>query len=166
MLFVLNDNKQPEEGKNILQNMINQTFSPDYQFRVYGKVKGDVVNDMLIRFDMWGKVVLLHHVGKIKKDFILKGLYNDNMVQVEEDVDAVDMKEIVKEVEKGNALFVINGKEIPELRSFEEAKEYMEKNNFHFNHESWVVGGAVKEKYPNTDKKVVIEFSRQEKEQK
>ena len=42
----------------------------------------------------------------------------------------------------------------------------MEKNNFHFNNESWVVGGAVKEKYPNTDKKVVIEFSRQEKEQK
>ena len=166
MLFVLNDNKEPEEGKNILQNMINQTFSPDYQFRVYGKVKGDVVNDMLIRFDMWGKVVLLHHVGKIKKDFILKGLYNDNMVQVEEDVDAVDMKDVVKDAKDGNVLFVIDGKEVPELRSFEEAKEYMEKNNFHFNHESWVVGGAVKEKYPNTDKKVVIEFSRQEKEQK
>ena len=166
MLFVLNDNKEPEEGKNILQNMINQTFSPDYQFRVYGKVKGDVVNDMLIRFDMWGKVVLLHHVGKIKKDFILKGLYNNNMVQVEEDVDAVDMKDVVNEVKNGNALIVINGEKHPELRSLEEAKEYIKRNNFHFNHESWVVGSAVKEKYPNTDKKVVIEFSRQEKEQK
>ncbi|MBO7537896.1 MAG: hypothetical protein J6T44_01280 [Prevotella sp.] len=166
MLFVLNDNKGPEEGKNILQNMINQTFSPDYQFRVYGKVKGDVVNDMLIRFDMWDKVVLLHHIGKIKKDFILKGLYNDNMVQVEEDEDAVNMKDVVNEVKNGNALIVINGDEHPELRSLDEAKEYMEKKNFHFNHESWVVGSAVKEKYPNTDKKVVIEFSRQEKEQK
>ena len=88
------------------------------------------------------------------------------MVQVEEDVDAVDMKDVVKDAKDGNVLFVIDGKEIPELHSFEEAKEYMEKNNFHFNHESWVVGSAVKEKYPNTDKKVVIEFSRQEKKQK
>ena len=33
------------------------------------------------------------------------------------------------------------------------------------NQENWIVGGAVKEKYPNTNKTVVIEFTRQEKEQ-
>jgi hypothetical protein len=38
----------------------------------------------------------------------------------------------------------------------------MRTQDFHFNQESWVVGGAVKEKYPNTDKKVVIEFLRSE----
>lgn len=170
MLFVLNDNKEPEEGKNMVQNMINRTFNPDYQFRVYGKVKGDVVNDMLVRFDIWDKVVLVHNECKTKKDFILKGLFNDTTVDfssaisVEKDEDAVDMKNVVKEVEDGNALFVIDGKEHPELHSLKEAQEYMINTGFFFDIESWVVGGAAKEKYPHTDKKVVIEWSIKEKE--
>jgi hypothetical protein len=168
-LFMQNDNKEPEEGKNMIQNMINQTFNANYQMRFYGRVKGNIVNDLLIRWDIWGKVVLAHLDGKIKKDLMLKSIIGSDwgdFVSIEEDEDAVNMKDVVKEVEDGNALIVINGDEHPELRSLDEAKDYMEKNNFHFNHESWVVGGAVKEKYPNTDKKVVIEFSRQEKEQK
>ena len=164
MLFALNDNKEPEEGKNLVQKMINQTFSPDYKICMYGKVKGDVVNDMLIRFDIWGKVVLLHNVGKVKKDFILKGLFSGNMVDVEENVNVVNMKDAVKDVEDGNALFVIDGKEHSELHSLKEAKEYMNNMGFYFDNESWVVGGAVKEKYPHTDKKVVIEWSIKEKE--
>lgn len=163
MLFVANDNKEPEEGKNLVQNMINQTFNPNYQIRVYGKVKGNVVNDMLCRFDMWGKVVLVHNKFKVKKDFILKGLFSGTAVNVEEAENAVDMKNVVKEVEDGNALFVINGEEHPEFHSLKEAKEYMNKTGFYFDNESWVVGGAVKEKYPHTDKKVVIEWSIKEK---
>ena len=41
----------------------------------------------------------------------------------------------------------------------------MRAHNISWNNEMWVVGGAVKEKYPNTDKKVVIEFYQKEKEQ-
>jgi hypothetical protein len=96
----------------------------------------------------------------------MKAFFEGYKVNFENGIEVTDMKDVVKDAKDSNVLFVIDGKEVPELRSFEEAKEYMEKNNFHFNHESWVVGGAVKEKYPNTDKKVVIEFSRQEKEQK
>jgi hypothetical protein len=73
------------------------------------------------------------------------------------------MKEIVKEVEDGNALFVINGEEHPELHSLKEAREYMSNNGFHFNNESWVVDSAVKEKYPHTEKKVVIGWNIAEK---
>ena len=73
------------------------------------------------------------------------------------------MKEIVKEVENGNALFVINGEEHPELHSLKEAREHMSNTGFHFNNESWVVGSAVKEKYPHTEKKVVIEWNIAEK---
>ena len=51
-----------------------------------------------------------------------------------------------------------------ELHSLNEAKEYMRAHNISWNNESWVVGGGVKEKYPNTDKKVVIEYSQKEKE--
>ncbi len=115
MIFTQNDNKAPEEGKNLVQNMLNQAFSPSYQIRAYAKMKGNILTGTLLRLDMWGKVVLSYTV--------------------------------------------IGGKEHLELRSLDEAKEYMEKNSFHFNHETWVVGKRVKEKYPNTDKKVVIEYT-------
>ena len=164
-LFMQNDNKEPEEGKNLVQNMINQTFNPNYQMRFYGKVKGDIVNDLLIRWDIWGKVVLAHFDGKIKKDLILKSILSGDLVNFEEDEDAVNMKDVVKEVKDGNALIVIDGEEHPELHSTKEAREYMRAHDILSNSENWIVGGAVKEKYPNTDKKVVIEFTRKEKEQ-
>jgi len=72
--------------------------------------------------------------------------------------DVVDMKDVLEDVKNGNVLFVINGEEHPELHSLDEAKAYMDAKDFHFNNESWIVGSAVKEKYPNTDKKVVIEW--------
>ena len=164
-LFMQNDNKEPEEGNNLVQNMINQTFNSNYQMRFYGKVKGNIVNDLLIRWDIWGKVVLAHVDGKTKKDLILKSIFSGDLVNIEEDEDAVNMKDVVKEVKDGNALIVINGKEYPELHSSEEAHEYMKAHDIWCNHESWIVGGAVKEKYPHTNKTVVIEFSRQEKVQ-
>ena len=78
----------------------------------------------------------------------------------------VDMKDVIIDDGNGEALIVINGEEHPELHSTKEAADYMRKHNFWFNNENWLVGDAVKEKYPNTDKKVVIEFSRNDKEQK
>lgn len=164
-LFVQNDNKEPEEGKNIIQDMINQTFNPNYQMRVYGKVKGNTVNDFLIRWDIWGKVAIAHIDGKIKKDLMLKSILSGDLINFEEDGNSIDMKDVVKEVKNGNVLFVINGEEHPEFHSLNEVKEYMRAHHISWNNESWVVGGVVKEKYPNTDKKVVIEFTQQEKEQ-
>lgn len=164
-LFVQNDNKEPEEGKNIIQDMINQTFNPNYQMRVYGKVKGNTVNDFLIRWDIWGKVAIAHIDGKIKKDLMLKSILSGDLVNFEEDGNSIDMKDVVKEVKDGNVLFIINGEEHPEFHSLNEVKEYMRAHHISWNNESWVVGGVVKEKYPNTDKKVVIEFTQQEKEQ-
>ncbi len=167
-LFMQNDNKESEEGYNLVQNMINQTFNSNYQLRFYGKVKGNIVNDPLIRWDIWGKVVLTHLKGKIKKDLMLKSIVGSDwgdFVNIEEDEDAVNMKDVVKEVKDGKALIVINGKEYPDLHSSEEAHEYMKAHDIWCNHENWIVGGAVKEKYPNSNKTVVIEFSRQEKDQ-
>ena len=163
-LFMQNDNKEPEEGKNMIQNMINQTFNPNYQMRVYGKVKGNTVNDLLIRWDIWGKVAIAHIDGKVKKDLMLKSILSGDMVNFEEDGNNLDMKDNAKEVKNGNVLFVINGEEHPELHSLNEAKEYMRSPNISGMKEIWVVGGGVKEKYPNTDKKVVIEYSQKEKE--
>ena len=87
MIFTQNDNKAPEEGKNLVQDMLNQAFSPSYQIRAYAKMKGNILTGTLLRLDMWGKVVLSYTVGKWKKDDFLKSLYNGDAVSFSEDED-------------------------------------------------------------------------------
>ena len=159
MLFTQNDNTEPEEGKSLVQSMINSMFNPDFQLRFYGKVKGDIIDGLVARWDIYGKVLLAYMDCKIKKEHLMKAFFKGYKVNLENGIEVTDMKDVVKDVKDGDVLFVIDGKEHPELHSLDEAKEYMEKNNFHFTHESWVVGAGVYEKYPNTNKKVVIEYT-------
>lgn len=165
MLFITNKNEGSDEDQNVLQQMMSETFNPTIKLQCYGKVKGNVVSDILVRVDIWETVALMHLDTKVEKELMIKSIMEKEAVSFEQESDGeeVDMKEMVKEVEAGNVLFVINGEEHPELHSLDEAKEYMRTQDFHFNQESWVVGGAVKEKYPNTDKKVVIEYTNEEK---
>ena len=164
MLFITNKNEGFDEGQNVLQQMMSETFNPTIKLQCYGKVKGNVVSDILVRVDIWETVALMHLDTKVEKELMIKSIMEKEAVSFEQESDGeeVDMKEMVNEVKAGHVLFVINGEEHPELHSLDEAKEYMRTQDFHFNQESWVVGGAVKEKYPNTDKKVVIEFLRSE----
>lgn len=165
MLFITNKNEGSDEDQNVLQQMMSDVFNPTIKLQCYGKVKGNVVSDILVRVDIWETVALMHLDTKVEKKLMIKSIMEKEAVSFEQESDGeeVDMKEMVKEVEAGNVLFVINGEEHPELHSLDEAKEYMRTQDFHFNQESWVVGGAVKEKYPNTDKKVVIEYTNEEK---
>jgi len=164
MLFITNKNEGSDEDQNVLQQMMSETFNPTIKLQCYGKVKGNVVSDILVRVDIWETVALMHLDTKVEKELMIKSIMEKEAVSFEQESDGeeVDMKEMVNEVKAGHVLFVINGEEHPELHSLDEAKEYMRTQDFHFNQESWVVGGAVKEKYPNTDKKVVIEFLRSE----
>ena len=166
LLFTANKNTSYDEDKNILKNMLAEVMNPpSVKVRCYGKVKGKTVSDLLVRLEWLNTVALSHVDTKIDKALMTKALMADGALITEyddEDGEVVDMKDILKESE--NALIVINGKEYPDLHSTEDAAKYMEANDIHFNVESWVVGGAVKEKYPNTDKKVVIEFFRSDKE--
>jgi len=174
LLTEVNKNDEPKEASNVIGNMMNQMFTLNIKLKLYGKVQKDIVRDVFIRVDIWGKTVLGHCDCKISKDELLKTFAEnaDSMFSVDDlvidddddDGEVVEMKDVLEEVKKGNVLIVINGKEYPDLHSTEDAAKYMEANDIHFNVESWVVGGAVKEKYPNTDKKVVIEFSRSDKE--
>ena len=164
MLFITNKNEGSDEDQNVLQQMMSDFLNPTIKLQCYGKVKGNVVSDILVRVDIWETVALMHLDTKVEKELMIKSIMEKEAVSFEQESDGeeVDMKEMVNEVKAGNVLFVINGEEHPELHSLDEAKEYMRTQDFHFNQESWVVGGAVKEKYPNTDKKVVIEFLRSE----
>ena len=171
MLLVQNDNHEAEESGHVIQDMVNEMFNTQYRLCVYGRLKGEVVSGILIRWNMWNIVILSHIEGKWKKDVMVKSLLDGDGIQVEveaedeEEKEMVDMADVTKDVKRGDVLFVIDGREYPELRTINEAREYMETIDFHFNQESWVVGEAVKEKYPHTDRKVVIEWSRKEKEE-
>ena len=164
LLFTANKNTSYDEDKNILKNMLAEVMNPpSVKVRCYGKVKGKTVSDLLVRLEWLNTVALSHVDTKIDKALMTKALMADGALiteYVDEDGEVVDMKDILKESD--NALIVINGKEYPDLHSTEDAAKYMEANDIHFNVESWIVGSAVKEKYPNTDKKVVIEFSEKE----
>ena len=164
LLFVVNENDEPEDGGNLLQQMWNQVMTSKSQISVYGKVEKNVVDGVLLRWDIWNQVVLGHLDGKMKVEILSKALSLDGgLVEIDRNEDdVVDMKKVLKEVEAGNVLFVMDGEEHPELHSVNEAKAYMDSINFHHSHETWIVGGGVKEKYPHTDKKVVIEWERSE----
>lgn len=164
LLFVVNENDEPEDGGNLLQQMWNQVMTSKSQISVYGKVEKNVVDGVLLRWDIWNQVVLGHLDGKMKVEILSKALSLDGgLVEIDRNEDdVVDMKKVLKEVEAGNVLFVMDGEEHPELHSVNEAKAYMDSINFHHSHETWIVGGGVKEKYPLTDKKVVIEWERSE----
>ena len=189
LLFETNRNTESELAENALLQMVSDFMNPNIKMQCYGKVDGKMISDLLIRVDIWNTMALSHIDAKIDRDIWMRVLekYNDAISdnetvddvvvnEIVDDVvaedadhnkdDIVDMKSVLQEVKNGNALIVINGEKHPELHSEKDATEYMRAHNISWNYESWVVGSAVKEKYPNTDKKVVIEFSRQEKEQK
>ena len=161
------------EPNKLFTKMISDFLNPSIKFQCYGKVNGNMVSDLLVRVDIWNTVALSSIDTKIDKDIWLKAL-ESNSLSLNDDAednadsegDTVDMKDILNEVKNGDALIVINGEEHPELHSTKEAEEYMRQQQISFNHQNWIVGKAVKEKYPHTKKNVVIEFSRNDKEQK
>ena len=162
------------DSTNIVKQMLADFLNPSIKMQCYGKVDGKMVSDLLIRLDIWNTVALSYIDGKIDRDIWMKALEkssfassnDDDVVDVDDDDNVVDMKDVLIDVEKGDVLIVINGEEHPELHSIKEASEYMEKHHISFTHESWIVGKAVKEKYPKTDKKMVVEFSRDDNDQK
>ncbi len=162
------------DSANVVKQMVSDFLNPTVKMRCYGKVDGKMVSDLLIRLDIWNTVALSYIDTKIDRDIWMKlqerssfSTSDDNDDDDDDDDDStVDMKDILKEVKNGDALIVINREEHPELHSTKEAEEYMRQQQISFNHQNWIVGKAVKEKYPHTKKNVVIEFSRNDKEQK
>ncbi|SDN85708.1 hypothetical protein SAMN04487900_10440 [Prevotella communis] len=156
------------DSANVVKQKISDFLNPTVKMRCYGKVDGKMVSDLLIRLDIWNTVALSYIDTKIDRDVWMKLQEKSSFSTSDDDDDdsSVDMKETLKDVEKGNVLIVINGEEHPELHSTKEAEEYMRQQQISFNHQNWIVGKAVKEKYPHTKKNVVIEFSRNDKEQK
>lgn len=88
--LVLDGNQKNELGRDIqalsgyemlvAQNDQKET-SPNYLVRVYGKVKGDNVKDLLVRCDISGKTVLQHFDCKVKKDLMVKATLDGDLIR-------------------------------------------------------------------------------------
>ena len=166
LLFTTNKNGgSSDEDANVFRQMMSDMWNPTIKLKCYGKVKGNMVSDILTRIDMWDTVALLYCDQKMDKELMVRSIMESDVFNMEIDHDSedVDMKDALEEVKNGNVLFIIGGKEYPDLHSLEEASEYMNDHDIWCNLESWYVGSIVKEKFPNTDKAVVIEFSRTKK---
>ena len=165
LLFTTNKNGGSDEDVNVFKQMMSDMWNPTIKLKCYGKVKGNMVSDILMRIDMWDTVALLYCDQKMDKELMVKSIMESDgfNLKIDHDSEDVDMKDALEEVKNGNVLFIIGGKEYPDLHSLEEASEYMNDHDIWCNLESWYVGSIVKEKFPNTDKAVVIEFSRKEK---
>ena len=162
LLFTTNKNGgSSDEDANVFRQMMSDMWNPTIKLKCYGKVKGNMVSDILTRIDMWDTVALLYCDQKMDKELMVRSIMESDVFNMEIDHDSedVDMKDALEEVKNGNVLFIIGGKEYPDLHSLEEASEYMNDHDIWCNLESWYVGSIVKEKFPNTDKAVVIEFS-------
>lgn len=139
-------------------SMLNGQFKLFNNVQYYAVEDGEYFNDFVAKINADANAgnltVLIHVQGKIKQEDV------PMLIQMEETTD-VDLK---KEVKNGDVLIVINGQEYPSLHSAKEAEEYMKAHDIWWNHQNTIVGAeAVKEKYPHSDKKVAIEFSRDEK---
>ena len=150
------------DSAHLVKQMIADILNPSIKMQCYGKVDGKMVSDLLLRLDIWNTVALSYIDTKIDRDIWMKALERSRVTTDDNDDNknvVVDLKDVLIDDGNGEALIVINGKEHPELHSTKEAADYMRKHNIWFNNMSWVVGEAVKEKYPNTDRKVVIEYT-------
>ncbi len=88
--LVMDDNQTRDLQKDIealkgyellvAQNDQKET-SPNYLVRVYGKVKGDNVKDLLVRCDISGKTVLQHFDCKVKKDLMVKSTLDGDLIR-------------------------------------------------------------------------------------
>lgn len=164
MLYMLNNNHQ--DGVTVIK-VIDNTLkavpsnNPDSQIYYYAKVNGDMVEDILIRTCIFNKVLLTHFNCKTRKDIVQKDIFNGGFIAtVGEDEDAL-IGEAVELLKPGNVLFVFNGEEHPELCTEEEINKFlMSKYNEEYNCEqTWYVGEALMKHYPNTDRKIVVEFT-------
>ena len=136
-------------------SMLKGTFKIFKQTQYYAIEDGEYLNELVARIDLdvdAGQMVMLVHIkGKIKQENVAE------MIEMEENSDV----NVNEEEKNGNILIVINGQEYPSLNSAHEAAEWMNAMGVSVNHMNMIIGQEeVKKKYPHSNKKVAIEYSR------
>lgn len=70
-MLVLENNNENEQEKSIRKDII----TPNYQLQIYGKIKGEIISDILFRCDVLDTVVLQSFDGKMRKEDLLNSIF-------------------------------------------------------------------------------------------
>ncbi len=155
----IDESRKAESG---LPPIFSPMLNPDFTMKLYARMRGEQVKDVLIRTDIMNIMCLVHMETDLPKDILSQALEMDDYLPLDEEGEVVSMAKIVKAYKRGEMLIVINGERHPELHSEKEADQYLKENKISWNKVSWIVGEAVKKQYPDTKFKVVVEYSNQE----
>ena len=72
-MLVLENNNENEQQKVVKQDTV--AITPNYKLQVYGKIKGEIISDLLFRCDMLDEVDLQYVDQKMKKDVLLNCIF-------------------------------------------------------------------------------------------
>lgn len=173
-LMNISHNPNEPEGANSIKRMMYRTIHPSLHIAYYGKGDKEYQDKLIYVLSLLDQSMgIVIWDGKIKTEDVpnfFTTLGNDDEEDSEEEDDddddnVISLSDIREGYDSQDALIVIDGKIHPELHSFDDAKKYMNERKYYFNNEAIIVGNdRVREKYPDSDKKVAFEFTKTEEE--
>lgn len=162
---------KPEKdgGANPIKTLFQSVLNPSIGLSYYGIPYKDRQKNPIIVFRFGPSLIAIFVEGKIKTTDLFNSFDSDNLISFDsndddddddDDEDAFDFSSLKND---GEVLFVINGVEHPELKNYTEAHEYMKQHDIQINHMGIITGEEKDKKYPDTDKKMVVEYKEENK---
>lgn len=160
---------EKDDGANPIKTLFQSVLNPSIGLSYFGIPYKDRQKNPIIVFRFGSSLIAIFIEGKIKTTDLFNSFDSDNLISFDsndddddddDDEDAFDFSSLKND---GEVLFVINGVEHPELKNYTEAHEYMKQHDIQINHMGIITGEEKDKKYPDTDKKMVVEYKEENK---
>lgn len=168
-LVATTHNPEKDDDANPLKTLFQSVLNPSIGLSYFGIPYKDRQKNPIIVFRFGPSLIAIFIEGKIKTTDLFNSFDSDNLISFDsndddddddDDEDAFDFSSLKND---GEVLFVINGVEHPELKNYTEAHEYMKQHDIQINHMGIITGEEKDKKYPDTDKKMVVEYKEENK---
>ncbi|MDO4822661.1 MAG: hypothetical protein Q4A08_00645 [Bacteroidales bacterium] len=168
-LVATTHNPEKDDDANPLKTLFQSVLNPSIGLSYFGIPYKDRQKNPIIVFRFGPSLIAIFIEGKIKTTDLFNSFDSDNLISFDsndddddddDDEDAIDFSSLKND---GEVLFVINGVEHPELKNYTEAHEYMKQHDIQINHMGIITGEEKDKKYPDTDKKMVVEYKEENK---
>lgn len=163
-LVVTTHNPEKDDDANPLKTLFQSVLNPSIGLSYFGIPYKDRQKNPIIVFRFGPSLIAIFVEGNMRTEDLFAFTSFDadddnfdmNDDDDEDDSDAIDLSQLGKDKE---ILFVIDGVEHPELHTNQEAIDFMTKHDFHPNYMGIIsTKKEIRKKYPDTDKKVVVEY--------
>lgn len=168
-LVVTTHNPEKDDDANPLKTLFQSVLNPSIGLSYFGIPYKDRQKNPIIVFRFGPSLIAIFVEGNMKTEDLFNSFNSDNLISFDsndddddddDDEDAFDFSSLKND---GEVLFVINGVEHPELKNYTEAHEYMKQHDIQINHMGIITGEEKDKKYPDTDKKMVVEYKEENK---